>query len=71
MPDHELGKSDIIFDLRISRAMNMDIPGDTLILDTKEGLRIPSTDCWNGSVGGPMKLYHEVAGEQTVTEIQA
>jgi len=62
-------EGDIILDFRISWAMNMDTPGDALILGTKGGLRIPSTNCWNGSVGGPMKLYHEVAGEQTVTEI--
>jgi len=49
--------------------MNRDTPGDTIILGTKGGLRIPSTECWNGTVGGPMKLYHEVAGLQTVTEI--
>lgn len=62
-------EGDIILDFRISWAMNMDTAGDALILGTKGGLRIPSTECWNGSVGGPMKLYHEVAGEQTVTEI--
>ena len=49
--------------------MNIDTPGDTIILGTKGGLRIPSTDCWNGTVGGPMKIYHEVCGQQTVTEI--
>ena len=59
----------IILDFRISWAMNIDTPGDTIILGTKGGLRIPSTDCWNGTVGGPMKLYHEVAGAQTETEI--
>ena len=59
----------IILDFRIAWAMNIDTPGDTLILGKKGGLRIPSTDCWNGSVGGPMKLYHEVCGVQTVTEI--
>ena len=59
----------IILDFRIAWAMNIDTPGDTLILGKKGGLRIPSTDCWNGSVGGPMKLYHEVCGQQTVTEI--
>ena len=32
-------------------------------------LRIPSTDCWNGTVGGPMKIYHEVCGQQVETEI--
>ena len=62
-------EGDIILDFRISWAMNMDTAGDALILGTKGGLRIPSTECWNGSVGGAMKLYHEVAGEQTVTEI--
>ncbi|MBQ7010387.1 MAG: Gfo/Idh/MocA family oxidoreductase [Clostridia bacterium] len=57
----------IILDFRIAWAMNMDTPGDTIILGTKGGLRIPSTECWNGSVGGPMKIYHEVAGQQVET----
>ena len=47
----------------------MDTAGDALILGTKGGLRIPSTECWNGSIGGPLKIYHEVGGEQVVTEI--
>ncbi len=59
----------IILDFRIAWAENIDTPGDTIILGTKGGLRIPSTECWNGSVGGPMKIYHEVAGSQVVTEI--
>ena len=62
-------EGDIILDFRIAWAMNIDTPGDTIILGTEGGLRIPSTDCWNGTVGGPMKLYHEVCGEQTETEI--
>ncbi|MBE5039654.1 Gfo/Idh/MocA family oxidoreductase [Oscillospiraceae bacterium DSM 107454] len=62
-------EGDIILDFRISWAMNMDTAGDTLILGTEGGLRIPSTECWNGTVGGPMKIYHEVAGEQVETEI--
>ena len=49
--------------------MNMDTPGDTIILGTEGGLRIPSTECWNGTVGGPMTLYHEVCGLQTETTI--
>lgn len=57
-------EGDIILDFRISWAMNMDTCGDALILGTKGGLRIPSTECWNGSVGGPMKIYKEVAGSQ-------
>lgn len=62
-------EGDIVLDFRISWAMNMDTAGDTLILGTKGGLRIPSTECWNGSVGGPMTIYHEVAGNQVETVI--
>ena len=59
----------IILDFRISWAMNLDTPGDTIIYGTKGSLRIPSTDCWNGTVGGPMTIYHEVAGKQVETVI--
>ncbi len=59
----------IILDFRISWAMNMDTSGDTLILGTKGGLRIPSTECWGGSTGGPMTIYHEVDGEQVETVV--
>lgn len=59
----------IVLDFRIAWAMNMDTPGDTIILGTEGGLRIPSTECWNGTVGDAMKLYKEVCGQQTVTEI--
>ena len=52
----------IILDFRIAWAMNINTPGDTIILGTKAGLRIPSTDCWNGSVGGPMKIYKTIGG---------
>ena len=62
-------EGDVMLDFRISWAMNMDTPGDTIILGTKGGLRIPSTDCWNGTVGGPMKIYHEVDGQQTETVV--
>ncbi len=62
-------EGDIIVDFRIAWAMNIDTCGDALILGTKGGLRIPSTECWNGTVGGPMKIYHEVAGSQVCTEI--
>ncbi len=59
----------IVLDFRIAWAMNLDTPGDTIIMGTKGSLRIPSTECWNGTVGGPMTIYHEVAGLQTTTEI--
>ena len=63
-----------IVDFRIAWAMNINTPGDTIILGTKGGLRIPSTDCWNGTVGGPMTIYRTVAGqnvEMTVPIIQS
>ncbi|MGI5884870.1 MAG: Gfo/Idh/MocA family protein [Candidatus Spyradocola sp.] len=59
----------IILDFRIAWAMHLDTPGDSIIMGTKGSLRIPSTDCWNGSVGGPMTIYHDVAGAQTQTTI--
>ena len=59
----------IILDFRIAWAMNLDTPGDTIIMGTEGSLRIPSTECWNGTVGGPMTLYHEVAGSQVETVI--
>ena len=52
----------IIVDFRIAWAMNINTPGDTIILGTKGGLRIPSTDCWNGTVGGEMTVYRHCAG---------
>ena len=59
----------IILDFRIAWAMNLDTPGDTIIMGTKGSLRIPSTQCWNGSIGGPLKIYHEVAGNSVCTEV--
>ena len=59
----------IILDFRIAWAMNLDTPGDTIIMGTKGSLRIPSTECWNGSIGGPLKIYHDVAGEKVETVI--
>ena len=59
----------IILDFRIAWAMHLDTPGDTIIMGTKGGLRIPSTDCWNGTVGGEMTLYHDLAGVQMEEKI--
>ncbi|NLO45240.1 MAG: Gfo/Idh/MocA family oxidoreductase [Clostridiales bacterium] len=59
----------IILDFRISWAMHLDTPGDTVILGKKGALRIPSTQCWNGSIGGPMTIYHDLAGNRVETVI--
>ncbi len=59
----------ITVSFRIAWAMNLDTSGDTIIYGTKGSLRIPSTECWNGSIGGDLTIYHEVAGEQVETKI--
>ncbi len=58
-------EGDIVLDFRISWAMHMDTCGDALILGKKGGLRIPSTDCWNGSFNKPLTIYKSL-GDQTV-----
>lgn len=58
-----------VIDFRIAWAMNLDTPGDTIFYGTKGSLRVPSTDCWNGSLDKPMTVYHEVAGKQVQTVI--
>ena len=59
----------IVLDFRISWAMHIDSPGDTVILGKEGALRIPATDCWNGSIGGPMTIYSDMAGNQVETTI--
>ncbi len=59
----------IVLDFRIAWAMHVDTPGDTIIMGKKAALRIPSTECWNGTVGGEMTLYTDVAGAQVETKI--
>ncbi len=62
-------EGDIILDFRISWAMNINTPGDTIILGTEGGLRIPSTDCWNGTFDKPMKIYKNVGSSQVEFEV--
>lgn len=62
-------EGDIILDFRISWAMHADTMGDAIILGTEGALRIPAKkdECWNGTIGGPLVLYHDVAGKQVET----
>ncbi len=62
-------RNGIVLDFRIAWAMHVDTPGDTIIFGKKGALRIPSTDCWNGTVGGQMKIYHDVAGARVETVV--
>ena len=59
----------IILDFRIAWYMHLDTSGDTIIMGTKGSLRIPSTECWNGTFTKPMTLYHDVAGKPVETVI--
>ena len=60
----------IILDFRIAWAMNIDSPGDTIILGKDAGLRIPATDCWNGTFGD-MTLYKTVNGKNIDEKIES
>ena len=62
-------EGDIILDFRIAWAMHIDTPGDTIFLGTKGGLRVPSTDCWNGRIPSPMTLYYDEGGERKQKQI--
>ena len=59
----------IILDFRIAWAMHPDTSGDTIIYGKEGALRIPSTECWNGSFDKPMTLYRDVAGAPVETTI--
>ena len=58
-----------MLDFRISWAMHMDTCGDTLILGTEGGLKIPSMDCYNGDLPKPMIIYKTVAGKPVSYEV--
>ena len=59
----------IILDFRIAWAMHPDTSGDTIIYGKEGALRIPSTECWNGTFDKPMTIYHDVAGSQVETVV--
>ncbi len=59
----------IVLDFMISWAMHMDTIGDAIILGTKGGLRIPSTECWNGEFDKPLTIYKDVAGKRVQYQI--
>ena len=47
----------------------MDTCGDALILGTKAGMKIPSTECWNGDFSGPIKIFKNAAGQPIEYEV--
>ena len=56
-------EGNIVLDFRIAWYMHLDTSGDTIIMGSKGSLRIPSTECWNGTFCSPMTIYRDVAGE--------
>lgn len=62
-------ENDIILDFRISWAEHIDTCGDAIILGTEGGLRIPSTECWNGEFDRPLTIYKTVAGKEIQYEV--
>ena len=62
-------ENDVILDFRIAWYMHLDTPGDTILMGTKGSLRVPSTDCWNGTFDKPLVVYHDIAGQPTQSEI--
>ncbi len=58
-----------VIDFRISWYMHLDTSGDTILYGTKGSLRVPSTECWNGTFNKPMTIYHDVAGRPVETVI--
>ena len=59
----------IILDFRIAWYMHVDTPGDTIIMGTKGSLRVPSTQCWNGTLDKPLVLHTEIDGTLVETVI--
>ena len=54
-------EGNIVLDFRIAWYMHLDTSGDTIIMGSKGSLRIPSTECWNGTFCSPMTIYRDVA----------
>ena len=60
-------ENDIALDFRISWAMNLDSPCDTIIMGTEGTLRVPASDSWSRGIGGPLRLYKNNSGLLEVT----
>ncbi len=58
----------LTIDFKTAWAMNIDTMGDTVILGTKAGLKIPSSEHW-GSIDAPLKLYRNISDTSVETVI--
>ena len=58
----------LTIDFKTAWAMNVDTMGDTVILGTKAGLKIPSSPHWGG-LDAPLKLYRNIGDTSVETVI--
>ncbi|NLA76929.1 MAG: Gfo/Idh/MocA family oxidoreductase [Clostridiales bacterium] len=61
-------ENDLTIDFKTAWAMNVDSMGDTIIMGTKAGLKIPSSGHW-GSIAAPLKLYRNIGDAAVETVI--
>ncbi|MBQ3847768.1 MAG: Gfo/Idh/MocA family oxidoreductase [Clostridia bacterium] len=62
----------VTIEFKTAWAMNIDSMGDSIVLGTKAGLRIPSSGHWGG-IDAPLKIYRNLCGVdvETVIPMQA
>ncbi len=58
----------LTIDFKTAWAMNVDSMGDTVILGTKAGLKVPSSGHWGG-IDAPLKLYRNIGDTPVETVI--
>ena len=58
----------ITMEFKTAWAMNVDSMGDTIILGSKAGLKIPSSPHWGG-IDAPLKLYRNIGNAEVETVI--
>ena len=58
----------LTIDFKTAWAMNVDTMGDTVVLGTKAGLKIPSSGHW-GSIDAPLKIYRNIGDAEVETVV--
>lgn len=58
----------LTIDFKTAWAMNVDTMGDTVVLGTKAGLKIPSSGHW-GSIDAPLKIYRNIGEAEVETVV--
>ena len=58
----------LTIDFKTAWAMNVDTMGNTVVLGTKAGLKIPSSGHW-GSIDAPLKIYRNIGEAEVETVV--